>query len=107
MDTIDSLQNQLSTYQEQLDKHKKGIKKIIPLLLGIILIFPIIPLPSRHHKGIHSMVENLKFNYLLCVGILGSIICFVMLRHTYKERKRLNKEIVFLQLKIDKLKEIK
>lgn len=100
METIETLKEQLEIYQAELEKHKRGMKKSIPFMLGIVVIFPIIPLPSRRHRGIHSMTESMS--YPLCVAILGSIISFVFLRYTYKERKRLSKEINLFNQKIEK-----
>jgi len=102
LETIETLKEQLEIYQAELEKHKRGMKKSIPFILGIVVIFPIIQLPSRHHRGIHSMIESLHISYPLCVATLGSIISFVFLRHTYKERKRLSKEINLLNQKIGK-----
>lgn len=102
MDTIETLQGQLEIHQAELEKHKRGIRKSIPFILGGFLIFPIIPLPSRRHSGIHSMTEIMS--YPLCVAILGSISTLALLRHTYKERKRLKREINFTQQKLDKFK---
>lgn len=104
MDTIETLNKQLELYQAELEKHKRGMKKSIPFILGIVVIFPIVPLPSRHHTGIHSMIESLHMNYPLCVAMLGSVFTFALLRHTRKERKRLKREINFTQQKLDKFK---
>lgn len=100
MDTKETLEKELERHQAELEKHKIGIKKSIPIILGLIVILPIIPLPLRRRKGIHAMTESMS--YPLCVAILGLIIGVVVLRYTYKERKRLSKEIKLLNQKIEK-----